>query len=304
MSNAMPSVEIRVPATTANLGAGFDCLAVALNLWNQAGVEFGGKGYRVRVKGEGEDCLPENDDNLIVRSFLQAARKLGIKTPSGAVFHCENNIPLGSGLGSSAAAGLIGIIAATTLSPEHENKDTWLQLSAELEGHADNVAAALFGGLVAVRKTDGIWRTILYDVEPEEVIVVLPDIKKTTHDMRATLPETIPMADAVFNLSRIPAILDGLQSGDVDVLREGLEDRIHQPYRLPLIPGASEAIEAANKAGAAAALSGAGPSVVAFMPANIESVEDAMIDCFKAKDVGNRVFHLEMINRGAQVTRL
>lgn len=304
MTEINPSVEIRVPATTANLGAGFDCLAVALNLWNQVGVEFGGKGYRVRIRGEGADILPVNEENLIVRAFLETGKKLGIKMPAGAVFHCENHIPLGSGLGSSAAAGLTGIIAATTLAPDHENKDTWLQLSAELEGHADNVAAAIFGGLVAVRKVKGKYRTILYDVEPEDVIIVLPDIKVSTHDMRAALPESIPVTDAVFNLSRVPAILDGLQSGDVDVLRDGLEDLIHQPYRLPLVPGAAEAIEAANKAGAAAALSGAGPSVVAFMPVNNELVADAMTACFTNRGIENRVFHLEMINRGAMVTRL
>ncbi len=220
------------------------------------------------------------------------------------MFHCENHIPLGSGLGSSAAASLIGIIAATTLQPEYENKDTWLQFSAELEGHADNVAAAIFGGLVAVRKTDGKYRTILYDVEPENAVVILPAVDIPTREMRAALPGTIPMEDAVFNLSRVPAILDGLQSGEVDILREGLDDRLHQPYRLPLVPGAAEAIQAANKAGAAAALSGAGPSVVAFMPPNSEEVADAMAHCFDVSGLAYRVFHLEMINRGAQVTRL
>ncbi len=166
------------------------------------------------------------------------------------------------------------------------------------------MAAAIFGGLVAVRKTNGNYRTILYDVEPETVVVILPAVNISTHDMRAALPEAIPVADAVFNLSRIPAILDGLQSGDVDVLREGLEDRLHQPYRLPMVPGAAEAILAANNAGAAAALSGAGPSIVAFMPASNESVADAMTACFNANGLASRVFHLEMINRGAQVTRL
>jgi len=304
MSAEPVPMQIRVPATSANLGAGFDCLAVAFNLWNQAVVEFKGKGYRVIVKGEGEGVLPEDEENLIIKSFQYALKALKIKPPAGAEFTCENNIPLGSGLGSSATAVLIGVIAATTLKPETENKDTWLQLSAELEGHADNVAAAIYGGLVAVRKTDGHFKTLLYDVEPDTAIVVLPDIDLPTRTTRAALPKTIPMTDAVMNIACIPAILDGLRMGDVDLLRDGFDDHIHQPYRLPLIPGAAEAIQAANRNGAAAALSGAGPSVIAFLPVNNDATTAAMSRCFEDHNIRHRIFYLEMINRGAQVTRL
>src|SRR5512141_1762894 len=106
MSDAFPSIQIRVPATSANLGAGFDCLAVAFNLWNQASIEFSGKGYRVRVRGEGEGLLPEDENNLIVKAFLFTLKKLNIKAPKGVLFSCENHIPMGSGLGSSATAVL------------------------------------------------------------------------------------------------------------------------------------------------------------------------------------------------------
>jgi homoserine kinase len=304
MSEAPISIQIRVPATSANLGAGFDCLAVAFNLWNQARVEFTGKEYRVQIDGEGEDCLPENEENLIIKSFKHALKTLAIKPPAGVIFHCENHIPLGSGLGSSAAAVLIGVIAATTLKPEFETKDTWLQISAELEGHADNVAAAIFGGLVAVRKAKDGFRALLFDVNPENAVVILPAINLPTRTTRAALPATILLADAVSNISRIPAILEGLRLGDVDLLRDGLTDRLHQPYRLPLIPGAAEAIQAANDSGAAAALSGAGPSVIAFMPINREAMADTMGECFQKNGLDFRVFHLEMINRGAQATRI
>jgi homoserine kinase len=304
MSGEPASIQIRVPATSANLGAGFDCLAVAFNLWNQAKIEFSGKGYRVRVSGEGEDCLPENEDNLIVRSFLYTLKKLKIKAPSGVLFCCENHIPMGSGLGSSATAVLVGVIAATTLNPEFENKDTWLQISAELEGHADNVSAAIFGGLVAVRKTGDTFKALLFDIEPEHAVVILPSLDLSTKAARKALPDNIPLVDAVANISRIPAILEGLRLGDVELLRDGLNDRLHQPYRLPLIPGAAEAIQAANNSGAAAALSGAGPSVIAFMPINGDTVAEAMGGCFETSGLPYRVFQLEMINRGAQVTRL
>lgn len=297
------SFHIRVPATSANLGAGFDCLAVAFNLWNQAHVELGGKGYRIQIRGEGEGILPENADNLIVSSFEHTLKVLNIAPPSGAIFRCENHIPLGSGLGSSATAVLIGVIAATVLQPDFENKDTWLQISADLEGHADNVAAAIFGGLVAVRKAEERYKPLLFDIEPENAVVILPNIDLPTHTTRQSLPKNIPLADAVFNISRIPAILEGLRMGDVKLLREGLEDRLHQPFRLPLIPGSVEAIQCANQSGAAAALSGAGPSVIAFMPENIENTTKAMSQCFEAAKMPYRIFQLEMINRGAQVTR-
>ncbi len=303
MGKQLVSFDIRVPATSANLGAGFDCLAVAFNLWNQAHVEIGGKGFHVHISGEGEGILPEDADNLIIKSFQHTLKTLKVTPPAGVVFHCENHIPLGSGLGSSATAVLIGVIAATVLKPECENKDTWLQISAELEGHADNVAAAIYGGLVAVRKVDGRYKTQLIDIEPDTAVVILPDIDLPTHTTRQALPKNIPLADAVFNISRIPAILEGMRMGDVELLREGLEDRIHQPYRLPLIPGSFEAVQAANQSGAAGALSGAGPSVIAFMPDNEETTTQAMSHCFEEKNMPFRVFHLEMINRGAQITR-
>jgi homoserine kinase len=304
MSDGIPSIQIRVPATSANLGAGFDCLAVAFNLWNQANIEFSGKGYRVRVHGEGEGLLPEDDNNLIVKAFLFTLKKLGIDAPEGVLFSCENHIPMGSGLGSSATAVLIGVIAATTLNPDFENKDTWLQLSAELEGHADNVSAAIFGGLVAVRKCCETFKALLFDVEPENAVLLLPAVDLSTQAARKALPLTVSMADAVANISRIPAILEGFRQGDVDLLRDGLTDCLHQPYRLPLIPGAAEAITAANKSGAAAALSGAGPSVIAFMPADCDATAEAMGQCFDTSGLAYRAFQLEMINRGAQVNRL
>ena len=304
MSEELPALQIRVPATSANLGAGFDCLAVAFNLWNQASIDFSGNGYRVRVHGEGEDVLPQDDSNLIIKAFKHTLKKLKLQEPKGVLFSCENHIPMSSGLGSSAAAVLIGVIAATTLDPEHENKETWLQISAELEGHADNVGAAIFGGLVAVRKCGGEFKAQLFDVEPENAVLILPAVNLSTQSARKALPPSVSMTDAVSNISRVPAILEGFRNGDVDLLRDGLFDCLHQPYRFPLIPGAAEAIQAANESGAAAALSGAGPSVVAFMPADCETTAQAMSQCFETAGVPFRVFQLELINRGAQVNRI
>jgi homoserine kinase len=304
MSVAPGSIQIRVPATSANLGSGFDCLAVAFNLWNQAQVEFTGTGYHVVISGEGDGILPETAENLIIRAFQFTLHRLKIEPPVGVVFHCENHIPLGSGLGSSAAAVLIGVIAATSLKPESENKENWLQLSAELEGHADNVSAAIFGGLVAVRKEETGYKVSLFEVEPDTAVVVLPCVDLPTNQTRSVLPKTISMQDAVFNLSRIPAILEGFRMGDAAVLRSGLQDRLHQPHRLPMIPGAEEAINTANRLGAAAALSGAGPSIIAFLSQNPDEIGEAMGGCFQKNNLEYRIFNLDLINRGAMISRL
>jgi homoserine kinase len=258
----------------------------------------------VKIKGEGEGILPETDENLILKAFKFTLSSLKIKPPAGAVFHCENHIPLGSGLGSSATAVLMGVIAATSLQPEFETRENWLQLSAELEGHADNVAAAIFGGLIAVRKEDAGYKVLLFDIEPDSAVVVLPMIDLPTNTTRAALPKTISMNDAIHNLSRIPAILEGFRLGDTELLRAGMDDRLHQPYRLPLIPGSVEAIQIANRMGAAAALSGAGPSIIAFLPADMEAMASAIGDCFQKNNLDYRVFNLELINRGAMISRL
>jgi homoserine kinase len=304
MSVLPVSLQIRVPATSANLGSGFDCLAVAFNLWNQALVEFSGKGWQIHIKGEGEGILPESEDNLILKAFQFTLNRLGIEPPEGVIFNCVNHIPLGSGLGSSATAVLIGVIAATSLQSDFETRDNWLQLSAEIEGHADNVAAAIFGGLIAVRKEASGYKVNLFDIEPDSAVVVLPMIDLPTSTTRAALPKTVSMQDAVHNLSRIPAILEGFRLGDADVLRAGLDDRLHQPFRLPLIPGSEDAIQVANQMGAAAALSGAGPSIIAFLPENMDAIADAIGDCFQKKNIEYRVFNLELINRGAMISRI
>jgi homoserine kinase len=304
MSVLPVSLQIRVPATSANLGSGFDCLAVAFNLWNQALVEFSGKGWHIHIKGEGEGILPESEDNLILKAFHFTLTRLGIEPPEGVIFNCVNHIPLGSGLGSSATAVLMGVIAATSLQPDFETRENWLQLSAEMEGHADNVAAAIFGGLVAVRKEQSGYKVNLFDIEPDSAVVVLPMIDLPTNTTRAALPKTVSMQDAVHNLSRIPAILEGFRLGDAEVLRAGLDDRLHQPFRLPLIPGSEDAIQVANQMGAAAALSGAGPSIIAFLPENMEDIANAIGDCFQKKNIEYRVFNLELINRGAMISRI
>lgn len=297
---AVHSVSVRVPATTANLGPGFDCLGLALDLWNVATFRLSGDGLRLRVRGEGAGLLPEDGENLVARAAAMLFRQQGAQPPAGLEIECENGIPLGSGLGSSGAAVLAGLLGANAMlgAPSGANamlgapleRAEILRLAVEIEGHADNAAAALEGGLVIVAAAQDGFLTRRVDVPALPVCIVLPAVDLPTRAARAALPASVPMADAVFNLGRTALVVEALRAGDLALLGAAMDDKLHQPYRFPLIAGAESARAAALKAGATAAgLSGAGPSLVAFGgdPAQVAA---AMQAAFTAAGVKSRAF--------------
>ncbi len=258
---------IRVPATTANLGPGFDCLGLALDLWNEVRLERVETGLSIHIEGEGADRLLNGSSNLIYASMRTYARMLGKELPNGVSLTCVNNIPMGSGLGSSSAAIVAGVLAASELLGLPRDIDRELDCATVIEGHPDNVAPCLVGGLVAVHKTNSGIDVHKYLPAALNLAIVLPDFAFPTEKARAALPKSIAMADAIHNLSRIPGLIDALTTGNLTNLRGLMDDRLHQPYRLPLIPGAKQAILAAYEAGAAGvALSGAGPSLLVICP--------------------------------------
>jgi homoserine kinase len=217
---------------------------------------------------------------------------------------CQNHIPLGSGLGSSAAAVLLGLLGANALLGSPLAAPELLELAVKLEGHPDNAAAALYGGLVTVfRAPAGGWMVRRFDLPVWQAAYVLPEIDFPTHTARAALPKQVALADAVFNIGRAGLVLEALRTGDALLLGAVMEDRLHQPYRLPIIPGAAEALAGACRAGAAAAaLSGAGPSVIAFLQADPAQVCSAMAAAFAQAGVKARAYALQTTNRGAEVT--
>jgi homoserine kinase len=297
-------VRVRVPATTANLGPGFDSLGLALNLWNNAEFSLEGSSYRVCIMGEGENCLPESDHNLIVRaarSFYQAA---GIQEPAGLKITCENRIPLGSGLGSSAAAVLLGILGAAAISNVPLSLADTLHLAWKLEGHPDNSAAALYGGIVVAVVNEKECLVRRFDLPTLHATIAVPEINLPTSASRKALPPRVPFRDAVFNLGRTALVVEALRTGDLELLSKVTDDRLHQPYRLKLIPGADAAMQAARSAGAqAVALSGAGPSLIAFSGGTSQAVGVAMQAAFERSNVASRVFHLETTSLGAAVEK-
>lgn len=296
----MDEVIVFVPATSANLGPGFDCLGLALDLWNTTAFRLGGEGIRVSVKGEGSDILPSTPDNLVVRAFSEVYRRMEATQPGDIRLECENLIPLGSGMGSSAAAVLTGLLAANCFLGEPLSRLEILRIANEIEGHPDNAAAALFGGLVTVLPDLDPPLVHTTQVKPLDVILVLPDISLSTKAARDVLPAQVGLKDAVHNLGRTALVVKALHEGDLTLLAKVMDDRLHQPYRLGLIPGAEQAIRAAQRAGAAAALSGAGPGVIAFVSDETLKVEDEMRQAFLDAKVESRVFRLRVSTNAAR----
>jgi homoserine kinase len=297
-------ITIRVPATSANLGPGFDSLGLALDLWNEAIITLAIE-YSVQVNGEGTEKLSAGENNLIIRSAQRLAEHVGKRLPP---FHldCTNRIPLASGLGSSAAAKLTGLLGANALLGKPLLKDEILDLAAEMEGHPDNVAPALLGGLVVSTVEDG--KVLAHKINmdssnesPIHITVSIPDFHISTQQAREALPNHIGMKDAVHNISRAVMVTEAFRSGDLDLLSKVMTDALHQPYRLPLIPGAREAMHAAQEAGAlAAAISGAGPSIIAFSSKRDPAIGEAMVHAFEQAGHSARTFQLRMSPHGAE----
>jgi homoserine kinase len=220
--------------------------------------------------------------------------------------NCVNQIPLSSGLGSSAAAKLTGLLGANTLLGKPLTHTEILNLGTEMEGHPDNVAPAMLGGLVVSTMEDGnvvAHRIVSAENAPSlHITVVLPEFHLPTPDARRALPQQVPLKDAVHNISRTVLVAEAFRNGDTELLGKAMTDTLHQPHRLPLIPGAQAAMDAAKGVGAAAAaLSGAGPSVIAFSAKQDPAIGEAMKRAFEERGLQARIFPLKMSNHGAEV---
>ena len=256
-------VRVRVPATSANLGPGFDALGLALSLHNEV-IATDAEGIAVRVDGEGADLLPRGADNVVARGVRLAFEATG-RPFKGVALECVNRIPTARGLGSSAAAWVAGLAAGNALLGGPLTPEALLDLAARAEGHPDNVAAAVFGGLTVACATAGGVRAVRLPV-PRSLswIVLVPSLTSPTAEARAVLPSSVPHVDAVFNVQRVALLLAALQTERAAALADALDDRLHQPYRRVLFPWMPAVVEAARAAGAlGCVLSGAGPSLLA-----------------------------------------
>ena len=283
----------RVPATVANLGPGFDSLGLALNMHNEFAAEIGPSETTVEVIGEGEDTLDRGEDNLVVKSMHYTFDKLGKKTVPAWV-RCTNRIPMSRGLGSSSTAIVGGVFLANELCGRPMAQEELFQVAAEIEGHPDNVAPALMGGLTVSTSNapEGdelpTFQTLAVDVESLakwKFVVVIPEYEIDTAKARKLLPKKVAFADAVFNIGRasmvVAALLKGPSKSSNAVLRTAMEDRLHQPHRDKLIPHRAEVFDAAYEAGSlGVCVCGAGPAMLSISNKWAAKIGEAMVEEF------------------------
>ena len=307
-TNDMPPLSVFVPATTANLGPGFDCLGLALDLWNRVTIFEEGEGLHVKIRGEGAGLLPADDHNMVVRAMMRFYQAQRVPFPANLSIQCDNRIPVSSGMGSSAAAIVSGLLAANALLGSPASQEEILRLAVAIDGHPDNVASALSGGLTMVTTVGEGLLVNQLPVPPLVVALAVPAIHLPTQVARAALPREVPLSDAVFNIGRTAFVIEALRSGNLAQLGKVMEDRLHQPYRLSLIPGGEEVFNVARQAGAmAVALSGAGPSIIAFAPieeavSQAQKIADAMVAAFSQAAIQARGFVLNLSEKGGCVT--
>lgn len=258
-------VTVRVPGTTANLGPGFDCLGMALDLWSEVTLEAA-LAPEVEILGFGSDELDCDQSNLVYQACLRAYKAKNVEPPHFKL-QCNNGIPLKRGLGSSGAAIVGGLFAADLLSGGSQmSKESLLSLAVELEGHPDNVAASVYGGLRLVAQEED--KLVCVPVPfPEDLcaVVFIPVARISTEDARAVLPDSYSRADAVYNAGRTALLVNAMATGRMQDLAYATQDRIHQPYRQPLFRPMKVIFEAAMKGGALGVfLSGSGSTILAL----------------------------------------
>ena len=301
------SFSIRVPASTANLGPGFDCIGLALKLYLRVQVRVVPDAQdvcRIRLSGEGANELPSNQHNLIFRSMHFTAKREGLNLPR-LELDVDNELPLARGLGSSATAIVAGIKLASLISGRELSANAALHYAVELEGHADNVAAAYLGGLVASCVTsDGSVLAVKRPWPSElKVVVVSPEAFLKTAETRNVLPVTVPREDAVFNLQRLALFGAALEAEDYDLLWDAMQDRLHQAHRQSLVPGLAEALATPRQTDLVGiALSGSGPSVVALTRNRSDEIGEGIAEKFRRRNVPAVVRVLEVDHEGCAVT--
>jgi homoserine kinase len=313
--SVVSTVTVTVPATTANLGPGFDCIGAALTLYNQfkftrldlspswQGKETGI--VSIEVTGAEADRVDTSADNLVYQAFSKFYQHLG-QTPPPVQIEIELGVPLARGLGSSATAIVGGLVGANQLAGEPVDRTEVMNLAIAMEGHPDNVVPALIGGCRLAATGEEVlkaweiceipWHSAIVPV------VVIPDFELSTQQARSVLPTQLSRADAIFNIAHLGLLLRGLETGRGDWLQTALQDKLHQPYRQALIPGYDAVKSAALSAGAyGMAISGAGPTLIALVDApRATLVAQAMANAWKTQGVSAQENILEIDGQGAR----
>lgn len=293
-------IKVRVPATSANMGAGFDSLGIALGLYNYVYAEETESGLNIEILDESAKYIATDERNLVYRSMAAVFDKVGYK-PRGIHLILENNIMVTRGLGSSSAGIVSGLLAANKLCGARLSKNELLNIATEIEGHPDNVAPALLGGMtVTARYRDRVFFD-KNDVPSDlRFAAFVPDFYLATKTSRSILPSKVDMQDAVFNLSRSALLVSSIMSGKYENLRAAVDDRLHQRYRKKLVPNIDSLFRRAYGAGALGVyLSGAGPTVVAIVNRENERFEEKLNNYLESEMSNWKLYMLDADNVGA-----
>jgi len=298
-------IVVDVPSTTANIGPGFDCLGAALDLNNRFSmrrIEGDSERFELIIEGNEGSHLRGGPNNLIYRAAQRVWKTAGVE-PVAMEARVRLAVPPARGLGSSASAIVAGLVGANALVGEPLSKEKLLELAIEIEGHPDNVVPSLLGGLCLTAKTASQrWRVVrCLWVNSVKAVVAIPSIRLSTSEARRAMPKEIPISDAVENLGALTLLLQGLRTGSGELIADGMHDRLHEPYRWPLIKGGLDVRDAALNAGAwGCAISGAGPSVLALCPEEHGSaVSQAMVKAWEAAGVASRAPLLSIQTAGS-----
>jgi homoserine kinase len=262
------TATVTVPATSANLGPGYDSLGLALELRDYVTATLTDQlGVRVSVEGQGAGLLPTDETHLVAKTIIDACATFGLEV-TGLDISCQNAIPQGRGLGSSAAAIVAGLVLARELADAPATEDDLLQMANAIEGHPDNVAACLLGAMtIAWVDSDGLANAVSMNVHPDIFpLAAVPNVELSTKKARGLIPAQVPQVDAAFNVAR-SALLVASMIGDPTFLLEATDDRLHQTYRIEAYPESMALVHALREQGIAACISGAGPSVLALCTA-------------------------------------
>lgn len=307
----VPRFTITVPSSTSNLGASFDTCGLALSLYLRVTLEPRTSGVEITLSGEGADLIPRDESNFIWQVANYVATERGRKL-SGAKLHVDSQIPLARGLGSSSSAIIAGISVYEVLSGEQLSEKEFFRYAMHYENHGDNLAPSYLGGLVlACVKDDADGHFSLLAVKrtwPEaiKIAIVIPDFEMETSKMRAALPREIPMRDAIFNMQRTALLQAAISEGRYELIPEALRDRIHQPYRAPLVPALSEVLKLNNELDQypgllGVAISGAGSTMIAFALGDCTNIAEAMKARIEACGIRARTMAVTVDNQGRTI---
>jgi len=298
------TARVRVPASSSNLGSGFDCVGVAIDRWLVASVTLGGTGISIRRRGTLSAVRARADQDLFTRGF-RAACAAGGASPTGASIEAASDIPVGCGLGSSAAAIVAGALLADAVLGLGLSRVQILEIGTTIEGHPDNVAPAIYGGAVlSVHTRTGLVSSSLRVAPAMELLIAVPPFPNDTKAARAALPHTLSHADAVVAASRAAALVQGLATGDGALLAAALDDVLHVPFRRAGIRGYDAVVAAAKQAGAhGATLSGAGSAILAIAPRErAAAVGTALLDAWRSAGVTAELIRCAQPVSGAVVS--